>query len=112
LRSVVDRLFPDPLVSVSGSHSVDVTLMRKDTADGELTLVNLVNTAGPHGDPSVYVYDEVPPIGPLNISLKHPHVPQSVTLEPGGTELDFVYQDGAVVTTVASLDIHRILAVR
>lgn len=112
LKSVVDRLFPDPLVTVSGSHSVDVTLMRKDTSDGELTLVNLVNTAGPHGDPSVYVYDEVPPIGPLTITLKHPHVPQSVTFEPGGTELDFVYQDGAVVTTVESLDIHRILAVR
>ncbi|MEN7974070.1 MAG: alpha-amylase family protein, partial [Verrucomicrobiota bacterium] len=65
LNSLVCELFPTPLVEVSGSHLVDVAATRKD---GKL-MINLINTSGPHGDDNVYVFDEIQPVGPLEISI-------------------------------------------
>ena len=45
LQALVRELMPEPLVTVNGSHDVDVSANRKD---GKLA-INLVNTAGPHG---------------------------------------------------------------
>jgi len=100
-------LFPKPVVEVRGSRCVDVSLQRKD---GRL-LVNLLNTSGPHADPSVLTLGEVEPMGPLEISLRLPAKPKRLTLEPGGESIDWREQDGEIRLIIPRLGIHRVLAV-
>ncbi len=102
LTSLVRELFPEPAVEVVGSRSVDVTLQRAGTR----TVVHLVNTAGPHGDARIHVFDEIPPVGPLQIRIRHPR-PSRVILEPGGEEPVYDYVDGAVRLQLPRLEIHR-----
>ncbi|MGC9349926.1 MAG: hypothetical protein ACP5JG_17440 [Anaerolineae bacterium] len=106
LAALVRTLFPEPLVEVAGSHNVDVSVNR---IAGHLA-VNLVNTAGPHADPSVYVFDEVPPVGPLDITMRIPR-PTSLRLEPAGEPLDYTYGSGRVRLTLPRLDIHQVIVV-
>ena len=107
LNDLVHELFPDPVVEVTGSHYVDVTLNRKD---GKLA-VNLVNTTGQHANDKVYVYDEIPQVGPLSVSIRSEKRPSKVTLEPGGKELYYTYINGKIVLTLPRLEIHEIIVV-
>ena len=107
LGALVAELFPHPLVSVTGSHFVDVVVTRNH---GKLT-VNLLNTAGPHHDPSVYVYDEVPPLGPLTIRLRLPEAPTAITRYPAGEALSIHYANGIAEVTLPRLEIHDVLVV-
>jgi hypothetical protein len=101
LNDLVRELFPHPLVEVTGSHDVDVSLARNH---GRL-LVNLVNTSGPHrAEP---ILDAIPPVGPLTVNLRRPSRPARVTLEPSGTPLAFDYAKGVVRVTVPRVDIHE-----
>lgn len=107
LNGIVRELFPDPIVEVKGSRHVDVMVNRVD-GSGKLA-VHLVNTSGPHANPNVYTYDEIPTVGPLEVSVRVDEQPAAVTLEPGGQNLAFNYADGRVKLTLPELDIHRIL---
>jgi hypothetical protein len=107
LGALVRDLFPKPLVEVSGSHCVDVSVMR---SRGRLA-VNLVNTAGPHAEASQYVYDEVPALGPLAVVVRTSGSPAKVTLEPGAQALEFTRRDGALHVVVPRLEIHRVLVI-
>ncbi len=112
LRDVVNRLIPQPLVSVTteprerGAACLDVTLLRKD---GSLR-VNLVNTSGPHANREVFVYDDYPPVGPLTVTMRVKH-PTAVTLEPGAREVPWSYTDGVLTASVPSVEIHDVLVV-
>lgn len=105
LDDLVRQLFPQPLVEVSGSHNVDVSVVRNH---GRL-LVNLVNTAGPHRTQSVF--DTIPAIGPLIVTIRQPTRPAKVTLEPSGESLAFEFRDGKLAVTVPSLRIHEAVVV-
>ena len=107
LNALARQVFPKPLVEVKGSHSVDVSVMKKD---GKL-LVNLVNTAGPHADANHYVFDDIPPVGPLEITLRTSAKPKRIKLEPEGRPLKFTFRSGEVRLTVPSVAIHAIVAV-
>ncbi len=98
-----------PMVQVQGSHFVDVVLNQKD---GKL-LINLFNTAGPHSDKDVWVFDEIPPVGPLTVNIRMEKKPQQIRLEPAGQILNFQYRDDAkcVDLIVPRLEIHEILVV-
>jgi hypothetical protein len=107
LNGLARELFSDPIVDVTGSHQLDVTLMRKQ---GKL-MVNLVNTAGPHDNNKVYVFDQIPPVGPLTITVRHDHRPQSVTLEPSGRKVDYEYRDNSIRLVLPRLKLHDIIVV-
>ena len=107
LAALVRELFPDPLVTVSGSHLVDVTVMRKH---GTLC-VHLVNTAGPHADENQYTFDQIPPVGPLTIAVRTGRKPGLVKLQPDGRSLPFRYSRGVVTVRVARLEIHGIVTI-
>lgn len=106
-KNQMDRFFPQRLVTVTGSMYVDLTVMHKQ----DQLMINLVNSAGPHSDPNVRSYSEVPAIGPLQVSIALERAPQCVTLEPEGQALDFEYRDGRVWLTLDRLDLHAILVV-
>lgn len=105
LNGLVRRLFPNPLVEVTGSSDVDVCLARNH---GKL-LVNLVNTAGPHSTQSIL--DSIPPIGPLTLTIRQSVRPTQLTLEPAGQQLPFEYRDGLVRCTVPQVVLHEIVVI-
>jgi alpha-L-fucosidase len=106
LGDLVKRLFSEPMVEVTGSHNVDVVVNR---IQGHLA-VNLVNTAGPHE--TAPIFDSIPAVGPLQVAIRQAAKPQSVTLEPGGENLAYDYQDGVIRLTLPKLEIHDVILVK
>jgi len=107
---LVAATWDQPAVRIKGSSLVDVTLMRKNGK----TLVHLVNTAGPHAQEEALSYDEIPAIGPLDITLNLPETPASIRLQPEGKELAFERQGRkgrSVTVRLPQLSIHSILEV-
>ncbi len=104
---LVRELFPSPLVEVHGSHNVDVTV---NQLDGKL-LVNLVNTSGDHSDSKIYVFDQIPPVGPLTVTIRRQARPRAITLMPEGKKLDFAFRHNAVTVEVPRVAIHEVLVV-
>ena len=74
--------------------------------------MNLTNTSGRDTQKAVWVLDELPPIAPLNISLKVPCSPKSVTCQPGAVDVGFEYKRGRVEFTVGRIDVNVIAVVR
>ena len=107
LDGLVRKLFPRPLVEVRGSQWVDVTLNRLN----DRQLINLVNTAGPHADAQVLVHDDIPPVGPLQITIRSPRKPRRILLQPEAKSLPFQFRNGEAMLTLKSLDVHKILEI-
>jgi hypothetical protein len=107
LNDLARQLFPKPMVEVKGSPDVDVVVNRL----GSRLAVNLVNTAGPHVDTKDPIFDSIPPVGPLTVTIRQPAKPAQVTLEPAGTALAFEYRSGEIQITLPRLQIHDIIVV-
>jgi hypothetical protein len=108
LAALVKKLMPEPVVEVNGSHFVDVSLNRKE---GRL-IVNLVNTAGPHADEKINVFDAIPEVGPLEVSVRFPKKPVAVTLEPDHRKVSYRYGEGMIRTQIDRLKIHEALVIQ
>jgi len=102
---LVRRMIPDPLVEVTGSSDVDVSVARNH---GRL-LVNLVNCAGPHQTQSIL--ERIPPLGPLTVTIRQAQRPAKVTLQPSGKTLAVEYRDGRATVIVPQLAIHEAVVV-
>ena len=74
-------------------------------------MVNLVNTSGPHGNSDVHVFDEIPPVGPLEIKIATATKPKSVICQPGNREMAYTYTDGKICVALERLYIHDIIIV-
>jgi hypothetical protein len=107
LAGLVNNLFPAPLITLKGSHSVDVSLNRLN----ERLLVNLVNTAGPHDNPNVYVHDEILPLGPLQVTVRLAKKPARVAIRPSEQKLKVEYKNGLLSIIVPRLELHEILVI-
>jgi hypothetical protein len=107
LDALVQEMQPGLLTEVKGSHLVDVTLNKL----GNAVILNLVNAAGPHDNDKVLVYDEIPALGPLQISIRFPSMPKRVMLQPENRALDFTYKNGLVRCSLPALEIHEMVVV-
>jgi hypothetical protein len=96
-----------PEVLVTGSRFCDVTVLEKDGK----RYIQLVNTCGGHGDPREMTIDEIPPIGPLKISVKVPDEKTKVILRPEGLEMPGEYRNDRFETILDRLEIHEILEI-
>jgi hypothetical protein len=105
LNALARRLFPKPMVEVTGSSDVDVCVARK----GGKLLVNFVNTGGPHRTQSII--ESIAPVGPLTVSIRLAKQPAKVTLEPAGTVLTSEFRDGKAVVTVPQVAIHEVVVI-
>ncbi|MGQ9561281.1 MAG: hypothetical protein ACUVWA_12285 [Candidatus Oleimicrobiaceae bacterium] len=105
LSSLVAELFPSPIVEVRGSHNVDVTVNRKD----DKLMVNLVNTSGAHANERVNVFDQIPAVGPLTVSVRSNVKPKTVRLMPEGKKLAYTFRNGKLVVTIPKVEIHEVL---
>ncbi len=84
---------------------MDVVVNRQ----GGKLMVNLVNTAGQHQTEPIV--DSIPPVGPLDVTIRQAARPAKVTLEPAGVTLPFEYGDGEIRLTVPRVEIHEIIVV-
>lgn len=103
-RMLVDGLGFAPVAEVSGSTLVDVVTRRKN---GSL-MVNLMNVGGNHNVQGVRSFSEIPPIGPITVSVRADQCPK-VTLHPEKREMAVDYRDGIATVTLDRLEIHSIL---
>jgi hypothetical protein len=99
------ELFPTPLVEVTGSPWVDVSVSKL----GNKLTIHLVNTSGNHRD--LPIIEEIEPIGPLKMIIRSVNKPQSITLQPDGKTCDFDFADGKATLTIVSVPIYSILVV-
>ncbi len=107
LNALTRELFPEPVVQVTGSSEVDVSVNR---LAGKLA-VNLVNTSGPHWDQEKPLIEAIAPVGPLELSIRTAERPTKVTLEPGNQSLRFEYRGNRTRVIVPRLDVHGIVVV-
>jgi len=105
LGALVRELFPKPIVEIAADVPVDVVVAR---TGGQLA-VNLVNTGGPHADPTVETFDRVPPLGPMKVRVRTGRPPERVYLQPGTRHLPFHFRDGAAEVELPRLDIHEVI---
>lgn len=105
LNAALQIMFPNPLVEISGSPWIDVSMSQlKGTK-----LVHLVNTSGDHKGAGII--QSIEPVGPLNVSIRCENKPTKITLQPEGKICDFVYADGKAQVKVDQVNIYDILVI-
>ncbi len=107
LRAAMATVFR-PMVEIEApSHGVEVSVRRK----GERLLVHLTNMTVMQAGPEFPVVDYVPPIGPLNVTVRLPARPSKVTWEPGANAVESTWQDGVLRASIPRLEIHGVIAI-
>jgi len=105
VASAVRALFPNPLVEVSGSPWVDVSVSQ---LNGK-RLIHLVNTSGDHKEAGII--KKIDPVGPLQVTIRCEQKPSKITLQPTGEPCDFTYADGKAQVRVERLEIYDIMVI-
>jgi len=107
LASLTKELFPLPIVEVVGSSSVDVVVNRNH---GNLQ-IHLIHAGGAHENEKVHVYDEIPPLGPLQVAVRPERRPERILRFPDGESMRFTYEDGVARFTIDRLGVYDIIAI-
>lgn len=105
LNTAVEALFPNPLVEVSGSPWIDVSISK---LNGK-RLVHLVNTSGDHKGAGII--KSIEPIGPIQLSISCDRKPSKIALQPEGRVLDYTYTNGKAHVTVDEVNIYEIMVI-
>jgi len=109
LRKQVDAavrvLFPNPLVEVSGSPWVDISVSQ---LNGK-RMVHLVNTSGDHKGAGIIW--SIDPVGPLQVTIRCEQKPLKITLQPSGKICNFTYADGKALIKIDGVEIYDILVI-
>ncbi len=108
IGQIVERLFPEPLVTVDAPPCVDIALRR--TRDGKLSLHLLNRANAPHAD-HYGIIDFVPTVGPIRVTMRVPTKPQHVRWVPGNDRPQWTWADGTLSVTVPSLHVHSVVLV-
>lgn len=107
VTAVIREMVPSFLAEVKGSGNVHQAVTRKN---GKL-YVHLINTNGPHNNPSVLVYDDVPFIKNIEIQVSLDKQPSSVILQPGNLSVTPLYTNGRLSVKISELKIYSILEI-
>ncbi len=107
LSAFVAALFPQPKIEVQGSHLLDVTL----NTIGHQEVINLINIGGSHNSGIVDVYDEIPPLANIHVSIRTAAKPNRITLLPENRPIHFSYKNGIAHVMIPKIEIHSLLVV-
>ena len=107
INSIVKKLFPNPIVEITGSDYVSTTVNKLD----DKMAINLLNLSGSHSADNVARYDEILPLTDLKIKVQVNERPSKVILQPGNIAMKYSYSDGVLETIVDRLDIQLILVI-
>jgi hypothetical protein len=106
LDRVARRIYR-PMVEVKAPHTVEIAVRRKS---GQL-LVHLSNMTGMALAEDHAVIDAIPPVGPIDVSIRVPQQPARVAWEPGGSAAEAQWSEGILHVTLDRLAIHTILSI-
>ena len=107
IKSVIDVLIPQKRAEVKGSRYVDITLSAVESN----LCVGLLNTSGPHADPTVLAYDDIPSLDGLTVKVKC-EKPTAIYREPQHINMPFTYENEIAEIKVDNLEIYDILVLR
>jgi hypothetical protein len=107
LGALVRDLFPNPIVEVHGTHLVDGSLMTK--ADD--VFVHLVVASGPHAQLDVPTHDEIVPIHDVQVQIRLDKKPATVTQQPAGKKLPFIWRKGVCSLRIPKIGLHEIIQI-
>jgi hypothetical protein len=99
ISSIINDLYPNQLVKVSGSHLVHVTVNKLNNK----MVVNLVNVASEHTNQKAIGYDEIPSLKDLAISINTVQRPGKIVLQPEGRELFFCLNSTPAIASLSKL---------
>jgi hypothetical protein len=105
MNEVINKLFPNPIVRVTGSDYVHTAVSQK----GGMWYVHLINTAGSHFNQKVYEYDHIPAMGELTLELSTAKTIKKVVLQPEGKPLKMIVENGKTYVRVPSVSLYSIV---
>lgn len=111
MTAMMNKLLPDPIVKVTGSHQVDVVVNKIDIDGKEHLAINLINMTGPHSNLNVYTFDDITPVGPITVQIRLDKKPGKIMCQPEGKKMKFQYRQGLVTMQVPSIKIHDVYIV-
>ena len=111
-RSFVGELVAEVVgklpIKVKAPTCIDVALRRK----GEQTMIHLVNRlSGIPNQPQNGAIDEIPPAGPVQITVAGVKRPKSVSAPLEGADFEWTYAKGKLAVTVATVRIHEVVVI-
>lgn len=107
IEQILKRMAVSLISKVSGSNNVHQVMTEKNGKH----YLHLINSSGPHDNPNVMVYNEVPHLSNLTVRVKASKAPTSVKLQPQNTPIKFTYKQGEIIIPIASVDIYSILEI-
>ncbi len=107
LSEIIQQLFPEKMVEVTGSHLVHMAV---NSANGRM-YVNLINVSGEHTNQNALGYDEVPPVNTISVSIRSDAKPSRILFQPGNKDMEFTYGNGHSRVVVPELELHNIIEV-
>jgi len=107
IHSMVRELFPEPMVEVTGSEHIAITL---NQLNNKIAL-HLINMSGEHANTNVARFDDIPPVGPLQVKMRLDKRPKKLMLQPDNIPLKYKYVKGELKTEIKKIDIHSIVII-
>ncbi len=105
---LVERLWPEPPIRVKAPTCIDASFRRQSNA----VIVHLVNrTSGLPNVPESGAIDEIPPVGPIIITLHLPERPGQVKLAFEDEVHEQEWSDGLLSITVHAVRIHAAVVI-
>lgn len=107
IGAVAGKLFPNPVVKLNAPPCVDVVLRRK----GKQVLVHLINTSGMQLAEDYAVTDYVPPLGPMELTVKIKRRPASVKVVGDDKGFTKTWNAGKLRVKLDSLSVHSVVVI-
>jgi hypothetical protein len=108
ISELIERLIPERIVTVSGSHLVHMAVNKLN----DRLYINLINIAGEHTSQNVIGYDEIPELQNITVTINTGRNPSAVILQPEGENLVYRYSEGKVSVMIPEIRIHSIIEVK
>lgn len=107
VRSTIDLLLPERLLSVEAPTGTEATVMRQRNR----TIVHLLHYSPERRAANLDIIEDIVPLRDVRISLRMVNAPRSVSLAPEQTSLVFEYAGGRVSVVVPEVRGHAMVVV-
>lgn len=108
IANVMHKLVGKLNITVEAPSAIDVTMRQK----AEKTIVHFVNrNTGLPTSPNSPVIDEIPPIGPITVTIKMAKKPSAVSMAFEKTAVQWKHTKGVLTVSIPSVHIHAALVI-
>lgn len=96
-----------PRADIQNTRLIDVAL----TKDDDCFYVHLINHGGVHFSSVPRIFDEIPPVRQVEMSIESDKKPQKIILRPKNEDISFDYSDGRIKLKLDETDVYEILQI-